>query len=728
MAAAVRIAKVECSKYSTTLAAASHGFPAGARIKVEGLPELQRETFIVNRSTHGRFSIWRNVCVEIASVDPSESIVRTTSPHKISNYMKNVTLHVFDTDIHLLVEKVFNVEEVVDDSSLRLKAWCGDHKTWYPAKLSANWAGGSLSMKHCDVVLPQSQCTGSGVATLACRPPVSEELCIHDWHEALRAVRGCVSKEVPPVTRPVLPGSSLLHVQYCGWDHCIGVFQRTSEMKFDLGPLVSIIYVDQLKLWCLLADVEAVHPLCERRWSLGLSNFDGPQLLYVRKDASPLGRWEPVIGPGPGPLVSIYKEVSIVQPASRQTSMLMHPSSCSVLDMLLNYTHADWRGGRLENNVWGLSSLEGILTAVSLWRELRVCSAVCQSWQAALKPFASLTRMCYHALRIPQGINLPMPSLQDIVQAIVLSANTWMHGLHMIHLPIFLDHAWPARVSSVELSAEMGNGEEHFMSGPTAQTINKHAAAASQVAQQILRGVPLPWKVRPYTTKSETRDGRRHAGCELLDFHHEHAPEKSAAEVFVHADTDGHMQLGQLDGTELLPHSTDALGPLINQGLSVSRVTRRWASTYHQPRADGEPCGFPFCRKLSFPCHVCSMDKEGRTRLGASQLSSGYVLHFLTADAAEITLEISVDLIPFFATSKDPSLVEQLLSAVPWGDDEEEEEEEGEEEAEEADEEAEEEDELDVEDLQAGDLGYVRWRPPRRRLVGKQRPPESYRS
>ena len=411
--------------------------------------------------------------------------------------------------------------------------------------------------------------------------------------------------------------------------------------------------------------------------------------------------------------------------------MLMHPSSCLVLDLLLNYTHADWRGGRHSNNIWGLSSLEAILTAVRLWRELRVCSAVCRPWQAALKPFASLTRVCYRALRIPDGINLSMPSLQDIVGTIVLSGNTWMHGLNMIHLPIFLNHAWPARVSAVELSAEKGIEEEHLWSGPTAQTVNKHAVAASQVAQQMLRGVPLPWKVRPHTTKTETRDGRRFAGCDLLDFHHEFKPEKSAAAVFVHADTDGHMQVCLADGTELLPHSNDVLGPLINQGISVSWVTRRWASTYHQPRADGEPCGLPFCGKSRrAPCHVCSKDKEGRTRLGASQLSGGYQLHFLTADAAEITLEISIDLIPFFATSKDPSLVEQLLAVVPWEEDDEEEG--GEEADEEAGEEGEEEDDWDEDEpahdvFHASDLGeFVR--PPRRRLVGKQRPPESYRS
>ena len=95
-----------------------------------------------------------------------------------------------------------------------------------------------------------------------------------------------------------------------------------------------------------------------------------------------------------------------------------------------------------------------------------------------------------------------------------------------------------------------------------------------------------------------------------------------------------------------------------------------------------------------------------------------------------MTLEISIDLIPFFATSKDPSLVQQLRAVVPWEDGEdEEEEEEGEEEAQEADEEAEE--DSDVEEPADLDPGPGR-RPdsyfsgPSGRGLGKQRPPESW--
>ena len=54
------------------------------------------------------------------------------------------------------------------------------------------------------------------------------------------------------------------------------------------------------RLWCLLADVLPLHPLLCQRRALNLPDWMA-QLLYVRRDLSLLGRWEPVIGPAPGP-------------------------------------------------------------------------------------------------------------------------------------------------------------------------------------------------------------------------------------------------------------------------------------------------------------------------------------------------------------------------------------------------------------------------------------------
>ena len=71
------------------------------------------------------------------------------------------------------------------------------------------------------------------------------------------------------------------------------------------------------------------------------------------------------------------------------------------------------------------------------------------------------------------------------------------------------------------------------------------------------------------------------------------------------------------------------------------------------------------CSKPS-TCKRCERDKEGRFRLGASQLSGRWDFAFQTVSGAEIVLEIKVDLLPFFANSKDPELISQIRALVPW--------------------------------------------------------------
>ena len=79
----VKVAKVECSRFGTTLTAPGHGLATGAQILLEGLPELEVDTFTVDDVSGSKFSIRRNICVDIASIDPSSSIVQTKSPHRI---------------------------------------------------------------------------------------------------------------------------------------------------------------------------------------------------------------------------------------------------------------------------------------------------------------------------------------------------------------------------------------------------------------------------------------------------------------------------------------------------------------------------------------------------------------------------------------------------------------------------------------------------------------------
>ncbi|CAK9047081.1 cAMP-dependent protein kinase regulatory subunit [Durusdinium trenchii] len=675
----VRVVKVECSKYSTTLTAPGHCLPIGSQIRVTGVPELETERLIVDHIKGNTFTICRNVSVEIAQVDVANSIVRTQRPHQISDTYYGVKLRVESG-----VSSTYHIAEIIDDVSLRLEDYCKARKGFVPAKLPSDLTG-TLSREHCSVVLPEA-CSGiGGLVSLMCQPPWPDGTCIREWRAALRAARTCgkVLLEDRCLLGPEIPEMPLLQVGQSGWDGCKGTFHRTGHLQYKLEPgLVSIEYIHELG-WCLLAEVLPLYPLDEQRLYLGLDDWDGPQLLYVCQDSNVLGRWEPVIGPAPG-------------------------IGSMVLDTLFNFTSADWRGGIRNGNVWGLSAVEAMLEALQLWHHLKACCAACRAWREALQPFGNLTKICHHALHIDPQLKISnLPSHQDIVRAIMFAASTWNNGLVITNSPDFLGRAWPAVVSKIRLTSEMGEGEDEFLYGPTPALLNKHADAFLQAVRQMLYGIPLPWQTRPDTRGLITMaSGQRFAECDLLEMVR---PEQRIT-LYISTNEDGHLQFLSLDGVPLLLHTH--IDSLVQRGLRPVSSTRRWTSSRVKPREPKEPCGFPYCGKLSIPCHFCERDKEGRTRLGASQLAGGQTIDFVDMNGAKITLEIDVKVLPFFATSKDPSLIPQLKRWIPWTETESETESEW----------NPSEDETDAMNSDGSEQT-----PPRRRVIGKQSPPAWYR-
>ena len=188
---------------------------------------------------------------------------------------------------------------------------------------------------------------------------------------------------------------------------------------------------------------------------------------------------------------------------------------------------------------------------------------------------------------------------------------------------------------------------------------------------------------------------------DLLDFVR---PEEKACHGYLRSDAQ--LMLLSPEGRVLLPPELSVLESLQSNGLTCRTVRRGWASTGISPRDAGEPCGMPFCGKLDDgPCHVCKADAEGRTRLGATQLSGGYALDFYDG-SRKITLEIRVRLIPFFVTSKDVSLLEPIKAICPFPTDD----------FDSTESEDEDEDEDDGEPPPS----------PKRRLWGKQPPPPAW--
>ena len=150
---AVRIVHVECSKYSTTFTAPGHGFPTGSQIHVTGLPELEMETLIVDNSRGHKFSLCRNISVEIAEVDVENSVVRTQQPHKITS--SHCSVRLLPDEGHSTSLKFYHIGEIVDDVSLRLEQYCQTERKCVPAILPEHLRG-RISLKHCSVVLSEA--------------------------------------------------------------------------------------------------------------------------------------------------------------------------------------------------------------------------------------------------------------------------------------------------------------------------------------------------------------------------------------------------------------------------------------------------------------------------------------------------------------------------------------------------------------------------------------------
>eukprot|EP00435_Cladocopium_sp_Y103_P057998 s223_g20.t1 len=677
----IRITKIDCDKYSTKFTAQNHGLPRGARVRVTGIPEIsESETLLTDDCKSNSFSLRRDVCVDVASIDDASCIVRTKQPHQISDPHAGVKLRGFDTVRNLKLEEGYSIESIIDSYSLRLHSYCHAQRKWIPAKLSCSLVDATLSRDHCKVMLSER-----GVRTVRGSASVihqhySEQTCMRKWQSTLRAAVSAdkLSKEKKepeePATVTQLPDVFSLQVDSSGWEDCHGIFHRAeSPLRFELGRgLISIVYVESLKSWCMLAEVAPLYPLEFEYLYLKQKDMEGPQLLYICRGSQGLhGLWEPVLGPAPGPDVKLHKEVAVRLngDASTQSSLLLPGIGSIVLDFLFNYTFANWRGGFSFSGIWGLSSLEAILCAVHLWKSMQVCSSVCRTWRDTLQPCSDLTKMCYHAVQLPElpedsleAVNLP--TVTELVRAIKFSATWWNAALMLPRSSFFRGKAWPAQISKVDLKTEMSEDEDHFLEGPSAAFLNQHAKAFLKAAKDMLQ-VPLAWNTRPECRGLATMgDGRRFASCHLLEeFSGDRG--RKLCRVLAQADAEGYMELLALDGSSMKPDRR-SLAPLLQGGLRLQSITRQWRSRNKKPRGPKDPCDFFLCKEAS-RCTECQEDVEGRSRLGASELFGGYRLDF-TDGSRQISLEIEVKIIPFFVTSKDMSLLSELQSLLPLSD------------------------------------------------------------
>eukprot|EP00439_Symbiodinium_sp_Y106_P077536 s332_g16.t1 len=680
-----RVAKIECDKYETKLTVPGHSFPRGAEIRVDGIPMLDGGSFFVEHSVRmGRscFNLCRNVSVDVAEIDSANSVVRTKVPHQLGEKHSSLQLFAFDPVAKEQIMRSYSIREVIDEKSLRLQEYCDAKKIFLPAELGADWEQTRLQKDACEVVLPpacSSEIGPGAIAPLVLKPPPSPKSCMREWQQAVRAARSAskLTEAVPELGLPKSPDVSLLRVGSCGWDDCSGLFERTAHLDFQKNPgLVFIRYIEHLG-WCLFADVQPLDPLWEERHYLNLAAGQAPQLLYIRQDPDVCGQWEPVIGPAPGPFVAVHREISVRSPGAQtgsQPSLLLMPGvSSTVLDVLCNYSSADWRGGMGHgmgsDSVWGQSPVQALLSAFKLFQDITSCSSVCRMWREALNPFADLQTLCYRALGLPDGSKVKLPSIQECVCSTVVAGMMWEDPISAAGHSIFRSNAWPALISGVEIASEMGEDEDHFLQGGVSQVLNKHAPTFQQVARQILREVPLAWKTKPRTLSIQHCGDYQLATCDLLGFSAD-----TRKQSCVCLAQEG--ELLALDGSRLLPPSATALSPLEVKGLRLLSSSFGKSSSMREAKAPGARCGTVYCSipkeetgqeqilKEAEGCPFCAKYVNGQ--VGSSQFSGYFQMLFSTSDSKLISFKITFNFPTCFATSEGPEIISELQKLVPW--------------------------------------------------------------
>ena len=145
-------------------------------------------------------------------------------------------------------------------------------------------------------------------------------------------------------------------------------------------------------------------------------------------------------------------------------------------------------------------------------------------------------------------------------------------------------------------------------------------------------------------------DGHRFACCDLL----EGIAEQEGPVGLFGMDSEGAIEFWSAEGVKLLPHSDSVLQTLASSGFTLASRSHGWLCQRVEPQPRG-----PHETEPSFLCPICAGD--GKRCLGASQVAGAQKLELCDPEGTKIELQIEMTLLPFFATSKDLSLVHKIL-------------------------------------------------------------------
>jgi len=475
---------------------------------------------------------------------------------------------------------------------------------------------------------------------------------LKDWRAALQgAVDIPFSVAGFDRVKPSVPSASALYVGPCG-SQCGGTYcQHSRSADYVLGPAY-VTFVEELGLWCLLANVYATFPLEEVREIMGLKkHWEGPQLLYACRESAPSGAWVPILGEYPPPKVCTTADaIAMPRPVfgvrAPSTSPFVRPDLCrSILDLLSNLDLATWcKVGR-----WTATSLEIAVLIEEVLRDSTMASRVCRSWYSALQAAGTASGV-RRLLQLDRAVNVQqLASIRQAVRVLRLTARAKPQSLlSLTQLPAFATFAWAASIHEVKVAMRLPEGSSRDPGGTHARMLEGIAPQFWHLAKRLLSDMPLAWCRYPNANGFESRRGESYISLCLAERMCAPTELHNKAELLCRVAPGGAgSALFRFDGGEVASGEQlrEAAQGVLTAAFQLESIRSGWASTCNDGRH------FPREQPLA-RCDRCRVSKPLRCSecgffRGWEMLFAEVEFVFSVTGRPGVHLQISAACLPF---------------------------------------------------------------------------------
>ncbi|CAE7235766.1 unnamed protein product [Symbiodinium sp. CCMP2592] len=516
--------------------APGHGFIDGSRVRLDGVKGcecLGSDTFLAMSCTDDHFTLGVDVELHVSSAhvlededdDGMVSIV-TSQPHLCDvsssddpqsvqvvlrgfGELDGLSFEAFapgESELHL--SDFFDCETQGKLSSLR-------------ERLLRHPLTGAEKILLPDRKVTEVGGTGGWVRPAPrCQPLIEVKAC---WRVTLELALKFLCKQMPSVVAtPVVPAG--LTVGHCGTPELVGRYTRiadalgsTAGSRFQKG-CIHLAFEPSLGLWAITVETRAdpTDDLHCSRQMVGerCLRWEGPQLLYVCFDPSPVGRWLPILGNEPAPQDIREKHEEHAEPESLARAIdgrLPSGLIACIFGQLLDSRNVSLGGyidfSFFDSGVRGLSAKETAKELLALEESAGRIAAICRSCHTLVAEWrrlvpATLRRCLYGTLA---------DNMEDVETSRVISLMTRADlTMSIQHASDFRNRMWGAVPWSIVVNHPVSEGLK----------LQAVLPALKAFVRELFQGVGLPVDRKSFSivrTRKDEDSSREVEWIELLE-------------------------------------------------------------------------------------------------------------------------------------------------------------------------------------------------------------------